>query len=107
MSMPDLSRKLMLRKVKSQAVEDLRMSGPEYFMLDRLSDTLDHKKFKEVVKEVSKKLSPKSRMPLVPNGHDLKIPGYMSREMNQPPYHNYKNQQHGSSGSESTSLDMS
>jgi len=99
MSMPDLSRKLMLRKVKSQAVEDLRMSGPEYFMLDRLSDTLDHKKFKEVVAEVSKKMNPKSRMPLIPNGHDLKIPGYMSREMNQPPYFN---KHLGSSGSEST-----
>lgn len=103
MSMPDLSRKMMVRKVKSYQVENLVMSGPEYFMLDRLSDTLDHKKFREVVDEVAKKMGGHIPLADIPNGHDLRIPGYIRKEMNQPPF--YKKPT-ASSGSESTSIDF-
>jgi len=100
-SMPDLSRKLVVRKVKSHQVENLRMSGPEYFMLDRLSDTLDHHKFRAVVDEVAKKLNP-DFIPLA-NGNALHVPEYIRKEMQQPPF--YKKPT-GSSGSESTTIDF-
>jgi hypothetical protein len=99
--MPDLSRKLVVRKVKSHQVENLTMSGPEYFMLDRLSDTLDHHKFRAVVDEVAKKLNP-DFIPLA-NGNTLHVPEYIRKEMQQPPFYKKPN---GSSGSESTTIDF-
>jgi len=107
MMMPELSRTLLKWKVMRSKweMEGLQnLTGADYFMLDRMLDSLKHKVFAEVMVEVGKMTHPKySPSPEPQEKGNGEMPKYMRNEIDQVDY--YKKDS-SSAGSGSTNADL-
>merc|ERR1719469_1672300 len=107
MMMPELSRTLLKWKVMRSKweMEGLQnLTGADYFMLDRMLDSLKHKVFAEVMVEVGKMTHPKySPSPEPQEKVNGEMPKYMRNEIDQVDY--YKKDS-SSAGSGSTNADL-
>jgi len=56
---PDLSRSILMRKVRAWRLDNLELSGADCFVLDMLADNLPHTVMDQLLGEISKRISPK------------------------------------------------
>lgn len=56
---PDLSRSILMRKVKAWRLDNLELSGADCFVLDMLADNLPHNVMDQLLGEIMKRTSPK------------------------------------------------
>jgi hypothetical protein len=56
---PDLSRSILMRKVRAYRLDNLVLSGADCFVLDMLADNLPHQVMDQLLAEISKRTSPK------------------------------------------------
>jgi len=64
---PDLSRSILMRKVRAWRLDNLELSGADCFMLDMLADNLPHPVMDQVLGEISKRISPKPDPDMIDN----------------------------------------
>lgn len=99
--MPELSRSLLKWKIRGDRweMEGLHnLTGADYFMLDRMLDSLSHKLFKDVLVEVGKMTHPKySQVPDRDEQGKGEMSKYVRKEMDRDS---------SSAGSGSTHVDL-
>jgi len=64
---PDLSRSILMRKVRAWRLENLELSGADCFVLDMLADNLPHTMMDQVLGEIAKRTSPKPDPDMIDN----------------------------------------
>jgi len=64
---PDLSRSILMRKVRAWRLDNLELSGADCFVLDMLADNLPHTVMDQLLGEISKRISPKPDPDMIDN----------------------------------------
>jgi len=64
---PDLSRSILMRKVRAWRLDNLELSGADCFVLDMLADNLPHNVMDQLLGEISKRISPKPDPDMIDN----------------------------------------
>jgi len=64
---PDLSRSILMRKVRAWRLDNLELSGADCFVLDMLADNLPHTVMDQLLHEISKRISPKPDPDMIDN----------------------------------------
>jgi len=64
---PDLSRSILMRKVRAWRLDNLELSGADCFVLDMLADNLPHTVMDQLLDEISKRISPKPDPDMIDN----------------------------------------
>jgi len=100
--MPELSRSLLRFKVRGDRwqMDNLHLTGADYFMLDRMRDSLPHRQFKDVLEEVGKMSHPKYSP--VPDS-EVEGRGEKGKHMDRV---EFRQKDAGSEGSGSTNMDL-
>jgi len=64
---PDLSRSILMRKVRAWRLDNLDLSGADCFVLDMLSDNMPHNVMDQVLGEIAKRTLPKQDPDMIDN----------------------------------------